>query len=499
MATASLWFDNPSPPLAADDLSCVTDRLWDLVVVGGGIVGLLCALQARQRGRDVCLIDAGRVGEATTAHATVKVTSGHGALLADIAERHGRATAVAYQRVNDAGFAQLSALAGSLPEDVGWTTSPHIVYASTDASIQRLRKSALLAAQAGSAIAECAPPAWSSGQAWSWASCALVQPVSLARALGRALQTAGVPVVEHARVVEVRDATTLPRVRLESGAEVRSRDVLVASHALVPDPDRHTLRLESYRHAVIATPVGVDEVPTSYDIDGMSTRPAMIAGSPGAVVVGPAHRTGTITPADWTEVLVWATDALEAERATHRWAAQDLRSVDLLPYVGRTRRSHHLLVATGFNGWGFTNAAAVADQLTAILDDESPGVQEEPPSLPWQARRLYPTGGLGSAGGAAWWVARSLVSDHARSTVTARTGDLMPGQGRVVDGPVHPRAECMTAEGRTFCVSARCTHLGCLVRWNSVEESWDCPCHGSRFAPDGRILEGPARHPLEAC
>lgn len=236
MATASIWFDNPSPPLDADDLDGVTDRLWDLVVVGGGIVGLLCALRARREGREVCLLDAGRVGEATTAHATVKVTSGHGALVADIAARHGMTTAVAYQRANDAGFAQLSALVGTLPEDVGWTASPHIVHASTEASIKRLRETALVAAHAASSISECVPPPWSSGQAWSWASCALVQPVSLARALGRALQTAGVPVVEHARVVDVRDARTLPRVRLESGAEVRSRDVLVASHSPVPTP-----------------------------------------------------------------------------------------------------------------------------------------------------------------------------------------------------------------------------------------------------------------------
>ena len=171
MGTSSVWFDSPSPPLEADDISAVTDRVWDLVVVGGGIVGLLSALTLRRHGRDVCLLDAGRVGEATTAHATVKVTSGHGAVLADIATRHGRDVATAYQRANDAGFAQLSALVGSLPEDVGWTTSPHIVYSTNEASFPRLRTTAVLAMDAGSAIARsdrCSSRSSSGSRKHSW-------------------------------------------------------------------------------------------------------------------------------------------------------------------------------------------------------------------------------------------------------------------------------------------------------------------------------------------
>jgi glycine/D-amino acid oxidase-like deaminating enzyme/nitrite reductase/ring-hydroxylating ferredoxin subunit len=474
----------------------VTGRGWDLVVVGAGIVGLLSALRARESGRDVCVVDAGRIGEGTTAHATVKVTSGHGTVLAQVGARHGTGAALSYQRANDAAFHRLRTIAACLPEDVGWTTAPHIVHASAVGSLELLRTTEALALQAGSRLTRCEPPPWGAGgSAWAWADSALVQPLSLARALGRMLQAAGVPVVEHARVVQVRDGSTHPRVRIQGGAEIRAEDVLIASHVPVHDPDAHALRVEIVRHAAIAVSTEID-VPASYDVDGMSTRPlALPDGRPGAVVVGTGHHAGSMTQEAWSQIRGWAAVALEAGSVTHEWGAQDMRAFDRLPYVGRTRRSPHILVATGMNGWGFTNAAAVADLLPALLDSGAHSPTTATRALKWTGNRIYPSGGLHNAAASTWWVGRSLVGDHVASMMRVG-GPLLPGQGRVVGGPVTPRAECLTRDGEQHCVSARCTHLGCLVRWNDAEQSWDCPCHGSRFGPDGTVLEGPAKRDL---
>ncbi len=286
------------------------------------------------------------------------------------------------------------------------------------------------------------------------------------------------------------------RLRVEAGAEILARDVLIASHAPVHDPDGHALRVEVLRHAAIAVTAPVGEVPSTYDVDGMSTRPVQLPdGSPGAVVVGSARRAGSMSPGDWSRNHEWAVHAFGAGPITHSWGAQDLRSFDLLPYVGRTRRSPHVIVATALNGWGFTNAAAIADRIPALLD----GSTRRTPDIggpPWQAERLFPNGGVGDTAATMGWVGRSLVGDHVKALLTD-DDELKPGEGRVVGGPLSPRAECVTADGVRHCVSARCTHVGCLVRWNATEESWDCPCHGSRFAPDGTVLEGPARAPLD--
>jgi nitrite reductase/ring-hydroxylating ferredoxin subunit len=238
-------------------------------------------------------------------------------------------------------------------------------------------------------------------------------------------------------------------------------------------------------------------VPSSYEVGGISTRPVTLPdGRPGAVVVGQPRRAGSMSPDAWDSLHDWATRALSAGAPTFRWGAQDLRSLDLLPYVGRTRRSPHVLVATGLNGWGFTNAAALADQIPLILDREGAYRPDEVNVPRWQADRVLPSGGWTDAAATTWWMGRSVVGDLVRSMLHGGD-DLRPGQGRVRGGPLDPLAECITTDGERHCVSARCTHMGCLVRWNGTEQSWDCPCHGSRFDPEGRVLEGPARTPLE--
>lgn len=492
---SSIWCETSAAPIGSDEIAGALGRTWDLVVVGGGIVGLLSALRARERGLDVCLLDAGRIGEGTTAHSTVKVTSGHGAVLSAIASRQGDQAAVAYQRANDSGFASLSQLVSTLPDDVGWAPQEHVVYASKPSELKQLRTTVRLATRAGSTLSRVPSPQWAVAEAWSWLDSALVQPLALARSLGRLLQSMGVPIIEGARVRHVKDGGAAPRTLIEGGGEIRSRDVLIATHSPVHDPDVVTMRTEYFRHACIAVRLASAEVPASYAVEGLSTRPVTHGdGTPGAVLVGQSKRVGSMAATDWTNLETWAYRNLGATGTTHRWGAQDPCGLDLLPYVGRTRRERHVLIVTGLNAWGFTNAAVIAQWLADVLADESPEAQEEY-AVPWDARRLDVTRLLKSGAPYLAWVAGSEVGDTVRAMTKRQP--LAPGEGHVVGTVLHPVAECVTGEGARYRVSARCTHMGCLVRWNRDEVSWDCPCHGSRFAPDGSVLEGPADKPLD--
>jgi glycine/D-amino acid oxidase-like deaminating enzyme/nitrite reductase/ring-hydroxylating ferredoxin subunit len=490
----SVWFDGAAPPLRATAVSDTLVRTWDLVVVGAGIAGLMCALKAREDGRHVCLLEANRVGEGTTARATVKITSGHGALLGDVASRHGLAVAVEYQRMNDAGFVELSRLAARVDEPVGWRAAPHIVHASSNDSVRRLRASEVIATSAGSKVHAVAPPAWASGQAWSWDDSALVNPLSFARALARLLLSMGAQIIEGATVVNVSDAAGLMGIHLRDGRILRSADVVIATHAPVLDPDMLAVRAPVFRHAAVALPVGDIEVPVTYDVDGLSTRPVTLHQGPGAVVVGPAQRPGSMSKRHWTELEEWARMSLGATGPGTVWAAQDVYSPDLLPFAGRSARSPHVIVVSGFSGWGFTNAAAAATEARRLLDTDASAEQSSAAPSPWNAHRTLAPRALAESASSAWWMVRSTTADVLRS-ITPATG-LSPGEGRVAGGPIAPKAECRTLDGTLHEVSARCTHLGCLVRWNATEQSWDCPCHGSRFAPDGQVREGPASAPL---
>jgi nitrite reductase/ring-hydroxylating ferredoxin subunit len=163
---------------------------------------------------------------------------------------------------------------------------------------------------------------------------------------------------------------------------------------------------------------------------------------------------------------------------------------DGVPYVGPLHpRARRVYAATGFRKWGLAMGTAAAELLRDLLD----GRENR-----W-AKLLDPSRVRLRAS------SESLLKENANVGVhffadrlrLARHGeDLEPGQGRVVGHPLGQRAVSRDREGTLHSLSARCTHLGCIVNWNAAESTWDCPCHGSRFAPDGGVLEGPAVDPL---
>lgn len=289
-----------------------------------------------------------------------------------------------------------------------------------------------------------------------------------------------------------------PLVRVEGGMSVRAGDVVVAT--LMPFLDRGLFfaRLTPMRSYCIAVR-GAEPVPDgmliSADQPTRSIRPAVGHGGEELLVVGgEGHPTGedADTRDRYAALESFAREHFGGDRvqATHRWSAHDLQPADGLPYVGRyTPASRHLWTAAGFRKWGMTNATLAAEILAARI-----GGDEHPLAATFDANRL-------DARRAAAGVAREVAKD-ARHFVGDRLrkprslDELSVGEGAVVRSGGGLVAAYRDSDGTVTQVSPTCTHLGCRVRWNTAERTWDCPCHGSRFAPDGAVLTGPATSPL---
>jgi Rieske Fe-S protein len=226
-----------------------------------------------------------------------------------------------------------------------------------------------------------------------------------------------------------------------------------------------------------------------------SVRSHPVDGEDVLIVGGEGHKVGQGRPmapryrtlADFTEQN-WAVDEV-----LYRWSSQDNMPADGVPYVGKlTPLSRSTYAATGFRKWGLAMGAASA----LMLSDAVLGRENEWLSL-FDPNRLNPVAS-----------AKDLVSENANvgfhffaDRVTRRSADsaddLEPGEGKVVSRHGRQVAVAKDETGLVHAVSARCTHLGCIVNWNDAEESWDCPCHGSRFGVDGSVLHGPAVDDLE--
>jgi nitrite reductase/ring-hydroxylating ferredoxin subunit len=208
------------------------------------------------------------------------------------------------------------------------------------------------------------------------------------------------------------------------------------------------------------------------------------------LVGGEGHKPGTNDPvARYARLEAFAREHFEVAEIAYRWASQDYMPADGLPYVGRLWPfSDRILTATGFRKWGLASGTAAA----MMLCDRVAG-RPNPWAHSFDSTRLNPRQAPamlkeGAQDGFYFFADRIRRRGSAAS--------VKPGEGRVVGDRLAQKAVYRDDSGKLHSLSARCSHLGCIVSWNAAEHTWDCPCHGSRFAVDGTVVQGPAVNPL---
>jgi glycine/D-amino acid oxidase-like deaminating enzyme/nitrite reductase/ring-hydroxylating ferredoxin subunit len=316
-------------------------------------------------------------------------------------------------------------------------------------------------------------------------------------ALARLAEAAGAAVHEGTRVLNV-DAGTPCVIHTDQG-ELRADRVVIATHYPILDRGLFFSRLEVKRSYAIGVRIQ-GEAPTGmlYGIDSptRSLRSHPLQGRELVIVGGEGHLTGDDpdTRRRFTALAQSAREWFDVEAIEYRWSAQDPESIDELPYAGSlVPGKDRILVTTGYRKWGFTNATAAAEVLHAQLGGHTSRFAEAYSTTRADVVRGAPK--LMHVGARyAWRFAR----DRFGSPGPSSPEELARGEATVTGPPTSRVASFRDDDGVLHQVSAVCTHLACEVRWNSAERSWDCPCHASRFDPDGNVIEGPATSPLEA-
>jgi nitrite reductase/ring-hydroxylating ferredoxin subunit len=276
---------------------------------------------------------------------------------------------------------------------------------------------------------------------------------------------------------------------------VRAGHVVVATHYPVFDRGLYFARLDVQRSYCVAARLAPGaERPTGMSISaGSTTRSVRGFGTDGLIVGGEGHPAGSPEAREerFAALEDFAREHWDVAAVTHRWSAQDPIPYDHLPLIGPYHpATSRLWVTTGYLKWGLASATFGAEILAALIaGEEHPWAARFSPSRV-SLRSLHEVAELGAKFSA------DFVLDRVKPAAGG-VDDLPPGEARVVrDGPAGKTGVYRDREGALHGVSLRCTHLGCLLRFNAAETSWDCPCHGSRFGVDGGVLEGPAVHPL---
>lgn len=408
----------------------------DVLIIGGGMAGLLCAYRLTQAGVNTLLLEADEICSGITHNTTAKITSQHGFVYQKLIKRFGAEGARLYFDANQKAIADYQDCCRSI--DCDFETVDSFVYTLNDREKAERELTACQRAGIPAEFAEELPLPIKTQGAVRFANQAQFHPLKFAAAIAQNLH-----ICEHTPVTEL-----MPGAARTKYGTVSADQIIVATH--FPFCNKHGsyfLKLYQSRSYVIALEdaqnvrgIYVDEA-----TGGWSFRNAgnlLLLG-------GNGHRTGKKS-SGWDPLMEFAAQNYPNCKIVSRFATQDTMSLDFVPYIGRySARTKGLFVATGFNKWGMSSSMVAANLLSALVQGK-----DHP-----YARLFSPS--------------RSVLHPQ-----------LMLNAGEALMNLLTP-------------TTRRCPHLGCALKWNPQEHSWDCPCHGSRFTEDGRLINNPATGDLK--
>ncbi|MDD5882800.1 MAG: FAD-dependent oxidoreductase [Firmicutes bacterium] len=424
----SIWWESaqlPQYPQLEGDVST------DVLVIGGGMAGLLCAYQLKKAGVDCIVAERKRITSGVTGDTTAKLTSQHGLIYSKLAKKGGLEAAKLYLRANEEALSEYRALCVDISCD--FSEQSHTVYSRQ--GVQNLEDELAVLSR-------------------------LNYPAELVGGLPLPFPTVGgirfphqaqfhplkflSGIVKNLTIYENTPVLCLDKTgAVTEHGTVHANTVIVCTH--FPFLNKHGsyfLKLYQQRSYVLA--LENVPIPDGMYLDARENGLSLRSWDGKLLLGGGGHRTGK-SGGGWAELEAFAQAHYPEAKIVSRWATQDCMSLDGMPYIGQYSASTpNLYVATGFNKWGMTTSMAAARILADLVRGrENPYAPLFSPS-------------------------RSLLHRQLGINALEATVNLLTPSRK------------------------RCPHLGCSLKWNAQERSWDCPCHGSRFSEGGQLLDNPA-------
>jgi len=466
----------------------------DVAVVGGGIAGITVAVLLKQAGYTVAVIEGDRICRGVTGHTTAKVTALHRLIYADLIERFGSRQANQYADANQAAIETIASFVERYDIPCDFVRKPAYTYAESEESRDIVAAEADAARSLGlpATFVEDIPLPGRAYGAVRFADQAQFHPLNYLLRLASLIPGDGSHIFEMTRALEVLDDRDRCMVRTEQGT-VTARSVVLATHYPFYDgPGFYYARMEPSRSYVLGIRTG-EPFPDGMFINAEGPTHSwrsQPAGEGELVLVGGlGHRTGEAvdTREHYRRLEEYARTVYPVRSVDYRWSAQDYITIDGVPYIGRLASGHeNVYIATGFRKWGMTNGTAAATILADMIQGRT---------SPWA--EVYAPDRFKPAASVRRFLVHNIevAEKYVGGAISRPSGDLAdvgPGEGRILMIEGEKAGIFRDREGRVHAVNPTCTHMGCVTAWNSAEETWDCPCHGSRYSADGRVIHGPA-------
>ncbi len=429
----SIWNENVKMPRFSQ---LDKDLCTDVLVIGGGLAGLLCAWNLKHTGTGCVLIEENRLMSGVSGRTTAKLTSQHGLVYGKLIKKFGPEKAKRYWQANQDALAEFRGLAETL--DFDFTPENNYIYATGSTKKLEEEMAAYEQLKIPARWENTLPLSFPITGALCFENQAQFHPLKLAAHLAKDLQ-----IFENTKALSFIGN----RVQTPKGV-ITAEKIIVATHfPLINKHGSYFLKLYQQRSYVIALE-NAGQVSGMY-LDSAENGLSIRSAGKWLLLGGGGHRTGK-QGLGWKLPMAAAKEFYPQGKVVAQWATQDCMSLDGMPYIGQySKATPNLFVATGFQKWGMTTSMVAANLLTDMVQGkENPYAELFSPS-------------------------RSILHKQLLCNGVETTVNLLR--------PTKPR----------------CPHLGCALHWNEAEHSWDCPCHGSRFDEDGKVLNNPATDDLK--
>lgn len=491
----SYWMDS-TPPTDYPTLN--EDIKTDAAIVGGGITGLTTAWLLKKAGLRVVVLEADRIVQGTSGHTTAKITSQHSLIYEKIRNTLGEERTKQYADANETAIRRIEKIIEENSIECDFYRLPAYVYTHAEEYAEKIEKEARTAESVGikAHLVDSTPLPFQVRTAMRFDDQAQFHPRKYLLKLAEMIVKEDCHIFEHTRVIDLHEGKTCS-VITERGLRVSAGKVVLASH--YPFYDRHGLyfsRLYPERSYVLGVRIRNDFPEGMFitaEDPGRSLRYQLFGKDRLILVGGEHHKTGhgENTMEHYEKLRDFSQQTFDVEDIPYMWSTQDYTSADEIPYAGRlTSNRTNIYVASGFAKWGMTNSYASASIITDLITDgRSPWADVYDPSrfTPGASAKNFVVENAD--------VASNFISG--KLSMAPENIDIKPGEAGYVEHEGSKAGVYMDRQGEPHYVETSCTHLGCGLRWNSAELSWDCPCHGSRFTYEGDIIDGPAHKSIK--
>ena len=454
----------------------------DVIIVGGGIAGINAAYFLKNKGFKVIVIEATYVVTGTSGNTTAKVTSQHELKYYYLKNHFGKEKAQIYADSNQWAITELGKIITKEKIDCDFHNLPSYNYARTEKDLEDVKKETKTAKELhlpASFVNSVDSLPFNILGAIRFDNQAYFHPRKFLLSLANKINRDGSYIFEKTQALNIKEKNNHCEVITDKG-NIKAKYAVVATNLPFYDKNGLFSNLYQMRSYVLGIKIN-NKMPEGTfigpQIEDLSFRPHKSGKNEWLLIGGADHpaKEKVDAYAKYQELEQMASKLFDIKNIEFWWAAQDTIPQDKIPYIGFMPDSKRILVTTGFGEWGMTTSFVAAKVLTDLIS----GTKND-----WTD--LYDPARLTSS---------SKPSNRKPITETQEGGefmDLKTNEGKVISQKGEPIAVYKDNSGKTHTVSAVCTHMGCTVGWNNKDKTWDCPCHGSRYDKNGKVIHGPA-------